>query len=156
MAAHMADILIAVSRATGFDTKLLKGPGRKAKLSRARLLVYYYCRTESEVGKRSTTSIGKLLDRDHSTILTGLHRHETLMVSNHAYREWWDRISEKYYAKLADVIAERCVRQEQAAAELEALDRAVKGLDAPCSRTLHTVEAPETAIQCSPFLSEPQ
>lgn len=147
----MMDIVSAVSRAIGKDIESLRGPSRRKWLSRARFAVYYFCRTESEVGKTSLPAIGKFMRRDHSTILHGLRRHETLLASSREYRAWWKDLEERYRIELIKVTASRHDRQDA----WRAVDAGVKGLDAPCTSSLHIGDEPETAILCSPYSSKP-
>lgn len=145
--AVMTDILLAVARTTGIGVALLRNNRRVKPLSRARLLVYYFCRTESEIGKQSLPAIGRLMHRDHSTVLHGLRRHADLM-KDETYRREWEILREKFFDKLAGVVAERHLRQQGV------VDGLVRPLDAVCTNTLHIAEVSETALQCSPFLEK--
>ena len=66
----MADVLLAVSRATGISVVELRSHRRYHNMARARTVFYYLCR---EICATSYPAIGRVCgDRDHSTVMNGI------------------------------------------------------------------------------------
>lgn len=71
-AAKMRDIIAQVSRATGVSADAILGDSRVANIAAARQMVMSIAQRQG----MSTTRIGKLLQRDHTTVMHGIAAHE--------------------------------------------------------------------------------
>lgn len=71
-AEKMRDILKQVSRETGVSVDAILGSSKVAAISAARQMVMAISAREG----MSTTRIGKLLQRDHTTVMHGIAAHE--------------------------------------------------------------------------------
>ncbi len=80
----LAEVLEAVSRASGIDRKTLVAPGQTQPVARARHLVMYLIRELCP--QTSLPAIGFLLHRDHTTVLYGCRRAAALLRRDRAFR----------------------------------------------------------------------
>jgi len=78
---RVRDIIRSVSESTGFSIDQLVGLSRRKPLTAARHAVMYRARCEDarrrQIGapRLSTPHIGRILNRDHSTVIHGAERH---------------------------------------------------------------------------------
>ncbi len=84
----LAEVLKAVSRASGLTQEVLRGLGQARRLARVRQLVMYLQR-ELCPGT-SLTAIGLFLGRDHSTILYGCRRAAARLDRDPAFRRLYE------------------------------------------------------------------
>lgn len=68
----MSPVVRAVALECGLDVDDLIGPSRAAEIVRARQKAMWLCH---RAGKKKTT-IGRFFNRDHTTVLHGIRRHE--------------------------------------------------------------------------------
>ncbi|MFQ6018806.1 MAG: helix-turn-helix domain-containing protein, partial [Kiloniellaceae bacterium] len=87
----MAEVLAAVARASGQSPARLRGAGQAKPLARARQLAMYLLRTACSPAP-SLESIGHVLARDHSTVLYGCRKAESLLESDAGFRALHDRV----------------------------------------------------------------
>jgi len=80
---HMPDetVINRAAAAFGVDCATLCGAGRTMHVAQARQAVMYALRRRG----RTTTAIGRLLGRDHQTVLYGARKAEARAVADPAY-----------------------------------------------------------------------
>jgi hypothetical protein len=88
--ARMVAIRDAVTRGTGIDREALIAPGQRQPEVRARHLAM--CLIRELCPGVSLAAIGKVLDRDPSTVLYGCRRAEALRRRDRAFRDTYLRI----------------------------------------------------------------
>lgn len=88
-------ILDEVTKETGVSVEQMKSPALKHELMNARFYAY---RILSDYTLLSITAIGRLLNREHSTILYGLKRFDDLYFSDRAFREKYIQIKRQLEA----------------------------------------------------------
>ena len=78
---NMLDLGATLSDATGVAQKDLFGPARHRQATEARFAAFLVLRERKIAGKpMSTTRIGRVFNRDHSTVVDGLKRGRELMA----------------------------------------------------------------------------
>ncbi len=75
-------ILDGVAATFGVTADRLRGPRRDGRLCAARNVAYYLLR---ELTDHSTTEIGRILNRDHSTVISGSQAIEARMEAQPGY-----------------------------------------------------------------------
>ena len=81
---RMAEVLEAVARAADLAPEQLLGPGHNRSTARPRQLVMYLLRTLC--AGASLPTIGYFLGRDHTTVLYGCRKAETLLQRDAAFQ----------------------------------------------------------------------
>ena len=72
----MKETIALIAKAYDFTYEDLVGPRRHKSLARARFAAMDACR---KTGFWSLLQIGKAMNRDHTTVLSGLRRHQELL-----------------------------------------------------------------------------
>lgn len=78
---HPAEVLVATAAAFGISVKELTSKARGRRIARARHAAVYVLRTKGE----SYPSIGRVLDRDHSTIVASFRAAQVTASHNSEY-----------------------------------------------------------------------
>ncbi len=84
------DILRTVSEVTGISTAALQGEKRGGPVSKARQLVFLLCNEHAQ--QMSTPQIGRLMNRDHTTVIHGTRKARERIQADPDYKETYDRI----------------------------------------------------------------
>jgi chromosomal replication initiator protein len=77
---------------TGIGAQSLKGGGRSYVFARPRHLAFFLMR---DLLGMSTPQIGRIMDKDHTTVCHGIKRATELLETNQAFREWHGKVLEQ-------------------------------------------------------------
>lgn len=114
----------ACSRAYSVTPKQIRSASRARKYARPRFAVMHIL---SKCAGFSSSMIGRALDRDHTTVLNGLHRHGELMRRSAEYRAAYSVAEDLYIdgtaKEAAKLLGNEIKRERKRAAAIGALAR---------------------------------
>ena len=90
---HGQAVLRAISEATEIPLVRLTGGERNQPLVRAR---WVFCWVMHQTSGYSLPEIGRLIGRDHTTIMHGLRRARELRASDPGFRHWTDELAARF------------------------------------------------------------